>query len=352
MNARKPSRPAFRLTMSFLLVIFLAVGCAGKSSSRRPVLSDDALFRADLAAAALQGGLTIVAPASGLSEPRARALGELAARLGLTLPPETLAPDLLPYHANTDEIRLALLGQALTDPQTRVVWAMRGGYGSSRIIEGLGRLPRTDKIFVGYSDLTFVHLYLNRAGRPSIHGAMFSELDNPAKDAENFRLLAGLWSGRLTELDYQGLQPYNEAARQSRRPIRAALTGGNLTCLAASVGTPWALEASGRILVIEDVAEPGYKIDRLLTQLKESGRLKEARAVIIGSFTGDGSYIEYALKRFADDFGRPVFKTDLFGHGPRNYPLIFNTPATISPDADGQTFRLKIKSPFNQTPRY
>lgn len=328
------------LILPLLLWLLLFGGCAGRGSGP-PALLGEQVFQDDLAKIRAKGGLTVVAPASGLDGRDLEAARALAAELGAVFPPGAIAPGLVPYNANSDEVRLALLDQALNDSQGRVVWAVRGGYGAGRLLPGLKKPAKSkQKIFVGYSDLTFLHLFLVRAGWQTVHGAMLKEMNDPAKDRDNFRLLAALLSGRLRELNYGGLEAFNQAARDLKQPIRASITGGNLTCLAASVGTPWPLEAAGRILFMEDVNEPGYKIDRLLTQLQVGGRLKGVTAVILGEFSGDPK-IEYALTRFAQSFNGPVFRSDLFGHGRKNYPLVFNAPAVISPEAD-QLFHLKI----------
>ena len=87
---------------------------------------------------------------------------------------------------------------------------------------------------------------------------------------------------------------------------------------------------------MEGVAEPGDGRDRMLTQVLHSGGLDGVKAVLLGEFTGGDDNNEFALRRFADTFDKPVFRSDLFGHGRKNYPLVFNSPAVIQSDGNEQ----------------
>ncbi len=337
-----------------LLLIFLAgsahlvSGCVPQKQAEPPRLYEDREFLADLGCSTSRGpkGITVVAPASGFPKEELEGPTEIAKKLGVNFPKDGLEPGIVPYNAGRDEARLSALVRAMADDDAEVIWAVRGGYGSSRLLGELEKagLPKKQKVFIGYSDMTFLHLFLQKHGWRTIHGAMFFELGSRSKDVNNFRLLAAILAGRLLELTYSGLKPFNQAAFEASGPVRGKITGGNLTCLAAAAGTPWPLEAAGKILFLEDVQEPGYKIDRMLTQLKMSGQLDGVRAIILGEFTAGDQYTEFALERFAKDCGVPVFKTDLFGHGNRNYPLVFNSPAAISREygANG-LFQLSIR---------
>lgn len=340
-----------RPLLHLLALLLLLNGCAartpasGTDAEQIPPLLEDSVFVADISRASPVGprGVTIVAPASGGTAKSVESVYKYAAMLGVTLPSDAVRPGTVPYNAQNDDVRLALLGQALTDTDTRVVWAMRGGYGSSRLLEGLAQLPLpvTPKIFIGYSDMTFVHMFLQKQGWRTIHGSMFSEIGNSAKDSENFLLLGEILAGRTSELRYGGIVPYNQAAKDRKEPVCASITGGNLTCLASAAGTPWFVEAAGRILFLEDVKEPGYKIDRMLTQLKQTGQLDDVEAILLGSFSQGDNNTEYALERFAMAYDKPVFRTSMFGHGRKNYPLVFNAPAVLSRSCDN-TFELVI----------
>ncbi len=231
----------------------------------------------------------------------------------------------------------------MNDPDVEVLWAVRGGYGASRLLPALengATLPEAPKVLVGYSDITFLHLFLGKRGWPSVHGAMFWELGADGSDPENFRRLAAVLSGETAELRYEGLKPGNPAAEKLDQPVAGKLVGGNLTCLTAAVGTPWQPDVSGNILFLEDVKEKGYKLDRLFTQLQQAGLLDGASAILLGEFSEGDEQVEFALARFAQSVSVPVFRCDWFGHGEKNYPLILGAPAAIA--AEGAGFVLRI----------
>ncbi|MDL2317405.1 LD-carboxypeptidase, partial [Desulfovibrio sp. OttesenSCG-928-A18] len=352
MTEKPPSiMPRIRVCVFILVLPLLIAGCSARQntapSARAPVLIGDQSFLADLRQAReiRGGGIAIVAPSSGMGEERTRQARAAAQAIGAVFPENAMAPGLVPYTANSDAVRLKLLAEALADPDTAIIWAARGGYGSSRLLEGLTLLPPPPrpKILIGYSDVTFLHLYWQKQGWRTVHGAMFGEMSNPAKDENNFRILAALLAGRLRELRYEGIAPCNDAAWELSRPVRAPLTGGNLTCIAAAAGTPWALDARGKILFLEDVKEPGYKIDRMLTQLRAAGLLAGVEAILLGGFTSGDEHSAYALQRFAGDCGIPVFASEQFGHGASNLPLIFNADASLEPGS-GKAFTLRIRA--------
>ena len=344
-----------RITMLWALAasFFLVMGgCAGKDAPRvdtaLPPLLEDAAFLENIGRSGKLGakGITIVAPSSGFSENGARKIHVIANALGVKFPAASLNRNAVPYHANSDEARLQFLAGALADPGTEVVWAALGGYGSSRLLEGLANLPAPSgkKIVIGYSDITFLHLYFQKLGWRTIHAPLFGELASSRKDTDNFRRLAELLAGRVDMLRYDGLVPCNDAAEKLARPLRGVVTGGNLACVTAALGTPWALDASGKILFLEDVKEPGYKIDRMFTQLQGAGLVKNARAVILGTFTVGDENTPFALERFAKTCPIPVFKSDLFGHGKKNYPLIFNAPAVLEKIPGSNEARISIRA--------
>ena len=104
------------------------------------------------------------------------------------------------FHSHRDDIRLKCLTDALFDDSTDIVWALRGGYGSAKLIEGLKRLPKPskEKVFIGYSDITSIHLFLSQEwGWKTIHGAGILELLNDSKDKTNFKKIAEILSNKM-----------------------------------------------------------------------------------------------------------------------------------------------------------
>ncbi len=219
------------------------------------------------------------------------------------------------YLAGSDEERVAGL-HAVLDRGARILWAARGGYGATRI---LGRLPwdemaRRSVVLIGYSDLTAVlNPLAERSGVVQLHGPVVTELIDPHGDAvlRVLELLEGRLSGGvLFEIDQ------HQVVRPGRARGRAF--GGNLSILAALAGTSWAPRNPEGLLFIEDVAEPAYRLDRLLTQLRDSGILSSVKALISGNLYKCESVETVKWRRLLVEAvppGIPVVEGLPFGHG-------------------------------------
>jgi muramoyltetrapeptide carboxypeptidase len=257
--------------------------------------------------------------------------------------PDNLTEKSIIFHANSDENRFLQLKNALEDKSSNtIIWTLRGGYGSARLIDYLSQCPKptTEKFFIGSSDITALHLFLSQQwGWQTIHGAGLASLLNPNQDPQNFEQIATIVSQSKKTLTLGPLIPLNTAASKIKK-ISGRITGGNLATLQTSIGTPWQIQTAGKILFLEEVGEKGYRIDRAFNHLKQAGLLKKVRAIILGQFitpvTLDSSEssaitetIRIAIERFAKDTQIPVFKNDQFGHGHINYPIVYNAKSEI-----------------------
>ena len=249
------------------------------------------------------------------------------------VPPDIFGEDLL--CANTDANRFAQLRKALYARDSRAVWCVRGGYGAIRIIQRLQALkpPAAPKLLIGYSDATTLHQLVNLYwGWPSLHGPLLDRLGSAAiRDEERLELHEVLFGGAAQTV-FADLVPLNAAARRRGR-IRGRLTGGNLTVLQSTLGTALQRRPSG-ILFLEDIGERGYRIDRMLEQLRQSGVLRNLKAIVLGTFLGgaeaDGSNLGPAvLERFAETLKIPVLSGIHAGHGPFQRPVFFHTAADL-----------------------
>jgi muramoyltetrapeptide carboxypeptidase len=233
--------------------------------------------------------------------------------------------------ANTDKQRSIDLIDALLDPQVDIVMPVRGGYGCSRIIENLHKIqkPEKEKVFIGFSDCTVIHSFLNNEWDwPTIHGAAGKEFISETifqntKDKTLHALLNG-WDSIKTPR----ITPLNDQAKKIST-LHGKVIGGNLCLVEASIATCWQIQASNKILFLEETGERGYRVDRMLVHLIQSGMFKDAHAIILGDFLGgkenDGSRtINSVLERFAQETHVPVFKINGYGHGEENLPLVFN----------------------------
>lgn len=183
------------------------------------------------------------------------------------------------YFAGDDAARLADLNRALADDAVDAVWCLRGGYGAMRILDGVDydALRRRPKPILGYSDITALHAAAGRrAGVATYHGPTArAELSDFSRRSLE-RALAQDGDPGGTADDARTLRPGR---------ARGVLAGGNLALLAALAGTPYAPRYEGAILVLEDVNEAVYRVDRMLRQLLLAGALRGVRAIAFGQCT-------------------------------------------------------------------
>ena len=300
--------------------------------------------------------IRVIAPASGTSPEKIDALrlmAQQAEKLSLEIPLDLLSND-VPYHSGSDEHRLEQLKSVLFDSRSNIViWTLRGGYGSARLLSQLNKLPKpkVPKVFIGFSDNTALHLFLSQQwGWSTIHASGFAQLLDPNQETENFQRIAQVISQEVPEQSIQHLKPLNKAATENRA-VKGCLTGGNLTILENSIGTFWQVKTAGKILFLEEVGEKGYRVDRTLYHLYEANLFQDVQAIVLGQFlepSQDGT-MAFALARFAGEMdqvssnqrkGIPVYQTDQFGHGNKNYPLIYNAESEIN----AGTLSMKVRS--------
>ena len=281
--------------------------------------------------------IKVISPASGLSPEKIEQLQTLS-ELNVEFPPMIINRD-IPFHASDDNERFEQLRNALyDDSKNTILWTLRGGYGSARLIDRLSALPRPthEKIFIGFSDNTALHLFLSQQWHwKTIHAAGFAQLLDPNQDPQNYMRIAEIIANYSSISLLSNLKPFNKLAN-TPNTIRGHLTGGNLTLVETSIGTPWQIQTTNKIMFLEETGEKGYRIDRSLNHLRQAGLLKDVKAIIFGEFMHDVERyeIDIALERFAKETAIPMYKTDQFGHGKMNYPLIYNTLSELSPTND------------------
>jgi muramoyltetrapeptide carboxypeptidase len=237
------------------------------------------------------------------------------------------------YLAGTDEQRLSDLNKALGDPSMRAVWCTRGGYGVQRIVDGVdfAAVKADPKLVVGFSDITALHLALwQRTGLVTVHGPVAAQMDKGGDSATAQGAKHALMSGQPVavkadpaELTY----PVRTGGRAEGR-----LIGGNLSLLAASAGTPDLPDLTGAILLIEEVAEGPYRVDRMLTQLLRCNALAGAVGIAVGQFTECGDVAEVIAERLAP-LGVPLLGGLPIGHGEQHVAVPLGTPSTLDADA-------------------
>lgn len=230
------------------------------------------------------------------------------------------------YLAADDTIRAEHLIAALTAPEWQAVWVARGGYGLTRLLDRLPWQTLRARPLLGFSDVTALHTALVQRGLgPAVHAPVVHSLrdTSPASLRWLWTLLAG---GALPAIPGQ-TWVHGEAT--------GALVGGNLCLLAATCGTPNQLDTRGKILLLEEVGEPAYRVDRMLQQIKSAGLLDAIAGVALGTFTDcrapadAGWSLDDVLREFVADLGVPVVAGLPIGHGPDNHAVVLGAPATL-----------------------
>ncbi|ADE29928.1 LD-carboxypeptidase [Rickettsia prowazekii] len=274
--------------------------------------------------------ITVVATATGADSKTLSDLKNING-LNLQIPAKCFTKGKLPFLASSDEVRFNCLRDALFDKSDNVVWSLRGGYGSARIIPDLLKLskPNKEKFFIGYSDITALHLFLSQEwGWRTIHGSNIADLLKTEKDQGNFTKLGEILKGKVKQVTIDNLIPLNDIAKSSDL-VKGNLTGGNLTMVQTSIGTRWQIKTKGKILFLEDTNVAPFRLDRELLHLKQSMLLEGVKAIIFGSFGKDLDATMLVLRNFAYSLNIPVFKTNRFGHERINDPIIYNTNSKI-----------------------
>jgi muramoyltetrapeptide carboxypeptidase len=246
------------------------------------------------------------------------------------------------YFAGDDAHRARQLEWALTLPEARAVMAARGGYGTTRLLPLIDwkKAARRPKLLVGFSDLTAILAYFStRLNVPCIHGPMASadlalRFDAAALDAFA-RLAAGEVSPR---------EPWGEPMERLRGgSAEGVLSGGCLSVLTALLSTPFAPDFRDALLFLEDVQEPAYRLDRMLTQWIQSGRWSRVAGILVGKIAPARGESADDLRRLFREAGKrlsvPVWFGFPAGHDGRNVALPFGVRARV--DGKGRLFLLE-----------
>ncbi|HET9982801.1 MAG TPA: LD-carboxypeptidase [Longimicrobiales bacterium] len=280
--------------------------------------------------------VALVAPAGPVSAERAE--GALARCRALGLEPilGSAALERNGYLAGDDARRAADLQRAIDDPGVDGIWALRGGYGTMRLLPllDLGPLAERPKPFIGFSDNTTLHLALARLGVASYHGPHPGESVTPVTD-ECFRRV-------LFEPEAAGPLPLPEAAPRVCTLVAGVaegpLVGGNLALAAAACGTPAAMTSEGKVVFLEDVGEPAYRLDRMLMQLRLAGALDGAVGLALGRFTEvepqtNDRPVDAVFREVAESLGVPAVLGLPIGHVADNWTLPLGVRARLDAGA-------------------
>ena len=241
--------------------------------------------------------------------------------------------------AGTDEERLSDLIDALQDPSVDMILCSRGGYGLQRIID---RIPPVTKPIIGFSDITALHqLSTINYQLSTVHGLMCKHIATLPEDSEPIQALRQLLAGESVQYTWE-THPLNRAGR-----AEGTLIGGNLSVLYGLQGTPYGLNATINyqlsiinyqkpLLLIEDIAERHYHIDRMMRNLRMSGALAQLGGLVVGQFSDCeddpqmGCSVYETIKEAVADYDYPVLFNAPIGHVEHNVPVLLNHHAAIN----------------------
>jgi muramoyltetrapeptide carboxypeptidase len=250
---------------------------------------------------------------------------------------KTLGSESKNYFSGTDEERASELQTMLDDKSINAILFGRGGYGMSRIIDRLNfkKFKKNPKWLIGFSDITVMHMHIYSNHKISSFHAPMAAAFNDGEDKNEFILsLKNAISGEKAKYKC-ATHPFNKQGSATGK-----LIGGNLTLLANIIGTPSDYETKNCILFIEDIGEYLYSIDRLLQQLKRSGKFDKISGIIIGGFTD--------MKNTERPFGKTMEEIIQDVLADYDYPVCFNFPVSHAKEnvalKIGATYNLLVKN--------
>ncbi len=231
------------------------------------------------------------------------------------------------YFSGTDEDRLNDLQDMLDDKSINAILCARGGYGAGRIIGQLDfkKFRKKPKWIIGFSDITILHAHIyRRFNIASLHSPMAAAFNDDEYKNEYVQSLQKALSGKKAKYETPA-HSFNKTGKATAR-----LVGGNLSLIAHLIGTPSEFKTAGKILFLEDVGEYIYNVDRMLYQLKRSGKLDKLAGLIIGGFT--------EAKDTTIPFGKDVYEVIHDAVKEYEYPICFQFPVSH----EKENYALKI----------
>ncbi|MCL1631764.1 LD-carboxypeptidase [Sporolactobacillus sp. CPB3-1] len=243
------------------------------------------------------------------------------------------------YLAGTDEERLSDFHEMFADEAIRAIICSRGGYGSARFVHSIDfELVRAHpKVFWGYSDVTYLHTAIRqKTGLVTFHGPMLaSDLGEENTPLISRQLFSQLFQPMALHYDEQ-LSPLTTI---HHGVAEGKLVGGNLSLLVSTLGTPYEIDTKNKLLLLEDINEPPYRVDRMLNQLWMTGKLQKASGFVLGDFHQDNSEedadsfsYQDVFQRYLTMIGKPAVSGFLIGHCAPNFSVPLGADAMLDAD--------------------
>ena len=255
----------------------------------------------------------VISPSGRVDEERVRLACKKLEAWGLNVKFGLHAFDVYNKLAGKDEDRASDLQQALDDDSVKAIFCSRGGYGLVRIIDSIDftGFKKNPKWIVGFSDVTVLHNHINGMGIATIHGPMpnsFESTPQVAMDSLKNALFAK---------DYQLLNPFEGEE----------IVGGNLAIIYSLLGTNSDIDTKGKVLLLEDIGEYAYNIDRMIFALKKSGKFEGIKGLLVGQFSGIkeddfGFSVQEIIENCIADYEFPIYYDIPVGHVDDNRTVV------------------------------
>ncbi len=256
--------------------------------------------------------------------------------------------------SNTKLNRLSHLKDAIYNSKSSIIWCVRGGYGSNHLVHEMINWPKpkSKKLIIGFSDITSLQSFANsKWAWPAIHGPLLDRLAKNEIKSKDLSILKSLLYGGTAKYLSSGFNGFNASSQnlaKSRNELEGEIIGGNLSVIQSMIGTPYQPKFKNKILFLEDWGERGYKVDKMLYQIRHSGMLREVKAIILGEFLGGKesngkSKVNQVLRHHANELQIPIFNKFKLGHGKNQFPLVFGIKSQVLYNQKTKKFYLSLK---------
>ncbi len=258
----------------------------------------------------------IIAPSSPTMEENIQKAYDTIVEMGFKVKMGKSPYEKYGYLSGTDEIRAQDINEMFKDTEVDGIICMRGGYGTPRILELIDYdiIRKNPKVFVGYSDITALHIAFNQiAGLVTYHGPMVSsDMLDGFSDFSKESLFKAIMSSE--PIGIISNPPEEEIITINGGIAEGSLIGGNLSLITDTMGTPYEIDVKGKILFIEEIGEEPYNIDRMLNQLRLAGKLHEAQGIILGDFKDCNPKDDesLSLEQVINDHIKPIEKPTIY----------------------------------------
>lgn len=284
----------------------------------------------------------VIAPASPAGEEKTIEAKKVLSKMGFKVKMGESCYSTHGYLAGTDELRAKDLNNMFEDKEIDGIICLRGGYGTPKILEQLNydMIAQNPKVFVGYSDITAIHIALNQKCNlitfhgPMVASNMISKLDEFTYDSFEKNIMNDNIIGNIKNPEGENIESLVGGRAEGK------LIGGNLALICATIGTPYEIDTKDKVLFLEDIGEEPFRVDRMLTQLLLSGKLRDAKGIILGDWNNceaDEPEESLSLMEVFEEILKPLKKPIIYnlrsGHCTPMITLPFGVKVKLDADA-------------------